>query len=113
MSIRLAACLAACLAAGPAFSGSATTTRDIEGVTLHEGALDMVVYYRSLADGALEVTATFLARDSDEPKRVVMALAEGDDVAFALPGHPEAVYRFARAGAAVTVSVSPAAKAGS
>ena len=29
-----------------------------------------------------------------------MALGDGDDVSFAMPGYPEALYRFARAGLA-------------
>ena len=37
--------------------------------------------------------------------RIVMALGDGDDVAFAMPTYPEALYRFVRAGASVTVSV--------
>ena len=37
--------------------------------------------------------------------RIVMALGDGHDVAFAMPGYPQALYRFARAGEAVTVSV--------
>jgi hypothetical protein len=32
--------------------------------------------------------------------RVVMPLAEGDEVAFAMPGHLEALYRFLRRGPA-------------
>jgi hypothetical protein len=39
--------------------------------------------------------------------RIVMALGDGDDVAFAMPGHPQALYRFVRTGESVTVSVRP------
>ncbi len=115
MTFRLAAALsatllAATLLAGVAMAETASMTRDIEGVSLHDGPHDMVAYYRAADDGALEVTATFLARDAEafEPQRIVMALGDGDDVSFAMPGHPEALYRFARAGSRVTVSVRPA-----
>jgi hypothetical protein len=39
--------------------------------------------------------------------RIVMALGDGDDVAFAMPGYPGALYRFARSGEVVTISVGP------
>jgi hypothetical protein len=71
----------------------------------------MVAYYLPAAAGALEVTATFAAHEPQPqpepapPMRVVMALGDGDDVAFAMPGHPGALYRFTRSGEAVTVSV--------
>jgi hypothetical protein len=107
MLTRLAAGLVASLLAGPALAEMASMTRDIEGVSLHEGPHDMVAYYRSVPGDALEVTATFLARDAEgfTPQRIVMALGDGDDVAFAMPGYPGALYRFARAGTRVTVSV--------
>jgi hypothetical protein len=85
-----------------------TVSRAIEAASLHEGPLHMVAYYVPAAGGTLEVTATFASRaeGSFNPMRIVMVLADGDDVAFAMPGYPEALYRFARAGAAVTVSVT-------
>ena len=39
--------------------------------------------------------------------RVLMAMAEGDDVAFSMPGYPQVIYRFRRTGAEVTISVRP------
>lgn len=112
MPFRLAALFSAALLtltmlAGVAMADSARMTRDIEGVSLHDGPHDMVAYYRGTVDGMLEVTATFLAHaePGDAPQRVVMALDEGDDVRFAMPGHPEALYRFARSGPVVMVSV--------
>ena len=73
--------------------------RPIEAATLHEGPLDMVAYFQPGAEGKLVVTATFAAHGAEgEPMRVILALADGDDVAFAMPGFLEAVYRFARAG---------------
>jgi hypothetical protein len=96
------------LAAPFAFAGETTMTRAIEAASLHEGSLDMVAYYVPAAGGALEVTATFAPVDGQaaaDPMRVVMALVDGDDVAFAMPGHPSSLYRFVRTGDAVTVSV--------
>jgi hypothetical protein len=114
MTFRLAAALSASLLAatflaGVAMAETASMTRDIEGVGLHDGPHDMVAYYRAVDGGALEVTATFLARDADgfEPQRIVMALGDGDDVSFAMPGYPQALYRFARVGSRVIVSVRP------
>ena len=99
--------VAAILLAGPALAEQTTVHRAIEAASLHEGPLDMVAYYVPAAGGALEVVATFAPREAPaaRPMRIVMALGDGDDVAFAMPGYPEALYRFARAGEAVTVSV--------
>lgn len=84
--------------------------RPIEAASLHEGPLDMVAYWREDEAGALVVTATFAERDAPEaqPMRIVMALGEGDAVAFAMPGFPEALYRFRRTGETVAVSVGAA-----
>jgi hypothetical protein len=104
---RLAAAAVLAVLAGPGLAEEMTMSRTIEAASLHGGPLDMVAYYIPAAGGALEVTATFAARDAGatEPMRIVMALGDGDDVAFSMPGYPEALYRFVRAGAAVTASV--------
>ena len=43
--------------------------------------------------------------------RIVMGLADGDQVVFAMPGYQEALYRFTRFGETVTVSVLPVERA--
>ena len=109
--------LTAYLIAGIAWAGLAfqvmaeerSMGRPIEAATLHEGPLDMVAYFQPGAEGKLVVTATFAAHGAKgEPMRVILALADGDDVAFAMPGFLEAVYRFERAGDRVAVSVREA-----
>jgi hypothetical protein len=106
-AIRLGAALALAVLAGPGLAEEMTMIRAIEAASLHEGPLDMVAYYEPAASGAFEVTATFAPHEPSayDPMRIVMLLGDGDDVAFAMPGYPEALYRFIRAGAAVTVSV--------
>jgi hypothetical protein len=112
ISFRLgAATVAAAVLALPALADTMTMSRPIEAASLHDGPLDMVAYYLPADDGALEVTATF-APQVERPEaaeaaamRVVMALGDGDDVAFAMPGYLQALYRFTRAGDKVTVSV--------
>ena len=83
----------------------------IWSASLHEGVLDMVAYYQPAAGGTLEVSATFAPRTvrmmADAPMRIVMVLADGDDIAFAMPGYPDTRYRFARSGDAVTFSARP------
>jgi hypothetical protein len=110
------AALAAAALAAPAGAEQMTMTRAIEAASLHEGPLDMVAYWVAAGDDTFEVTATFAPRAAEAtpaaPMRIVMALAEGDDVAFAMPGYPQALYRFVRAGDAVTVSVRPGAAVG-
>jgi hypothetical protein len=115
MLSRFAPALAAALMAGPALADQMTMGQSIESASLHEGALDMVAYYVPAPDGAFEVTATFAPRTammmSAAPARLVMVLADGDDVAFSMPGYPETRYRFTRAGDGVTVSARPTAPA--
>ncbi len=108
-----AAAVAMALVAGPALADSMTMARPIHAASLHDGPLDMVAYYVPVGGGALEVTATFAVHEPQPetepvpPMRIVMALGDGDDVAFAMPGYPQALYRFVRSGQAVTVSVRP------
>ena len=64
----------------------------------------MVLYYVPVDGDLLEVTATFAPKVGGEPLRVVMGLADGDSVAFSMPGHQEPLYAFSRSGAEVTVS---------
>jgi hypothetical protein len=111
---RALAVVAAVLLAGPGLAEEATVTRAVEAASLHEGPLDMVAYYAETPGGALEVTATFAPRDAAAaaPMRIVMALGDGDDVAFAMPGFPRALYRFSRSGEAVTVSVGEVVEPG-
>lgn len=97
--------------AGPAFAGEAAMTRAIEAASLHDGAVDLVAYYQPATDGTLEVTATYAAQDGGAPARLVMALADGDAVQFALPGHRETLYSFVRSGDRVTVTAAPVASA--
>src|SRR5687767_8617503 len=99
-----ASLLAALFLATPAFAGEATIGRPIEGASLHEERLDMVVYYVPVDGDLLEVTATFAPKGGGEPLRVVMALADGDSVAFSMPGHQDSRYAFSRSGEEVTVS---------
>ncbi len=95
----------------PAVAGEAAMNRALEAGSLHDGAVDLVAYYLPAADGALEVTATYVAKDGGEPARLVMALADGDVVQFALPGYRGTVYSFARTGERVTVTAAPVATA--
>ena len=105
------AALVAAVFIAPASAEQTTMTRAIEAASLHGGPLDMVAYSVPAAHDTLEVTATFAPHlgtgGSDEPMRIVMGLADGDQVAFAMPGYPEALYRFARSGEAVNVSLLP------
>ena len=100
-----ASLLAALFLAAPAFAEDVTIGRPIEGGSLHEGRLDMVVYYVPVDGGLLEVTATFAPKGAGDPLRVVMGLADRDSVAFSMPGYQDSLYAFSRSGEEVTVSV--------
>ena len=99
-----ASLLAALFLATPAFAEDATVGRSIEGGSLHAGRLDMVVYYVPVDGDRLEVTATFAPKGGGDPLRVVMGLADGDSVAFSMPGYRDSLYAFSRSGGKVTVS---------
>jgi hypothetical protein len=103
----LAGAVAAFVATG-ALAETVTMSAPIEAGSLHEGPLDMVAYWVPLADERYEVTATFIARgEGARPMRIVMAMAADDRVAFSMPGHLDALYRFARTSDGVAASVEP------
>ena len=88
----------------PAFAEETTVERPIEGRSLHAGRLDMAVYYVPVEGDRLEVTATFAPKGGGDPLRVVMGLADGDSVAFSMPGYQDLLYAFSRSGEKVSVS---------
>ena len=90
----------------PAQAEEVTISQEIAAGSLHEGALDMVAYWVEVPDGALELTATFRDRATDdEPMRIVMPMQDGDALAFGMPGYDGALYSFARSGKAISISV--------
>ena len=111
-NLVLAAAFAATLFAS-AISASAgglkTVTLDapLAGATLNSGEIVMSVYFTETEDGAFEVVATYLDAAQDQPRRIVMALSDGDTLKFGLPGHAGKLYHFARNGDAVTVFEAP------
>ncbi len=104
-AFALAALLGATLTA-PAYAEDVTISRALAAGSLHEGALDMVAYWTEGSDGALEVTATFRDRATDdEPMRIVMPMQNGDALSFGMPGYQDSLYSFARSGQAISISV--------
>ena len=99
-----ASLLAALFLATPALAEEATVGRPVEAGNLDGGRLDMVAYYVPVEGGRLEVTATFAPKSGGDPLRVVMGLADGDSVAFSMPGYRDSLYAFSRSGGKVTVS---------
>ena len=83
-----------------------TISQALAAGSLHEGALDMVAYWLEGPDGALELTATFRDRATDdEPMRIVMPMQDGDALSFGMPGYEASLYSFARTGQEITISV--------
>jgi hypothetical protein len=107
-----AAILAAMLLAAPAAAEEVTLKAAVQAGSLHDGPLDMVLYYVPVAGGLLEVSGTYAAKGSGKARRFVMGMSDGDAVSFAMPGYPQATYRFVRAGAMVTTSVGVSDAAG-
>ena len=93
----------------PAQAEEVTISQALAAGSLHEGALDMVAYWLDGPDGALELTATFRDRATDdEPMRIVMPMQNGDALSFGMPGYPASLYSFARSGQEITISVETA-----
>ncbi len=109
VSALTAALLAALLGAttsAPAHAEEVTISRALAAGSLHEGPLDMVAYWLEVPGGALEVTATFRDRATDdEPMRIVMPMQDGDALSFGMPGYEASLYSFARSGQAITIGV--------
>lgn len=104
-AFAIAALLGATLLA-PAQAEEVTISQPLAAGSLHEGTLDMVAYWLEVAEGALEVTATFRDPATDmEPMRVVMPMQDGDSLSFGMPGYPYQLYTFARRQSEVTISV--------
>ncbi len=93
-------------AVAPASADDIRLDRPMAAASLHDGGVDMVVYYLDHQD-ELEVVATYSQKGAYEPARLRMALGDGDDVSFGLPGLSGASYRFTRTGAVVSVSAKP------
>ena len=90
----------------PARAEEVTISRALAAGSLHEGPLDMVAYWLEVPEGALEVTATFRDRATDdEPMRIVMPMQDGDALSFGMPGYPGSLYSFARSGKEISISV--------
>lgn len=101
---------AATLAALPALADEVRLSAPVEAGSLHAEGVTLVAYYLPGADDLLEVTATWLGDEDAEARRLVMRLADGDEVAFSLPGHMETLFTFARDVDAVTVRTDPVAE---
>jgi hypothetical protein len=103
------------LVALPALADEVRISAPVAAGSLHTDDLALVAYYVPLDDGRVEVTATWLGAnslgDDAEARRLVMPLADGEKVAYSLPGHMDTLFTFARDRDAVTVHSAPAAAA--
>jgi len=99
--------LAFCLAAGAASADQIELSSAMQAASLHEGGIDMVVYYLEEGD-RFDVVATYAAnREPFGPARLRMGLADGDSLRFGLPGERQVIYGFARSGATLRVTAEP------
>lgn len=107
MSIKLAsAALLAALAPAAVLADTVTLTTPHDAVVLQGETTDLRVHFTDGAEGAYEVVARY-GTDA-APHHLVMALQDGDDVSFSLPGHDETLYNFKRVGGILTVTGEPA-----
>ncbi len=68
----------------------------MQAASLHEGGVDMVVYFLEHVDHFVVVATYSDSKVSYDPVRMKMALTDGDAVNFALPGLPQLAYGFSR-----------------
>ncbi len=105
----LALGLAACLAL-PAQADQIELTAPMQGESLHEGGVDMAVYFIKAGD-LYEVVATYTDTTGPyDPARLRMGLADRDAVHFSLPGLRHVGYAFERHGGTVRVTAEPRAQ---
>lgn len=104
-TLLLAAAVA--IGAGAVSADEITLSKHRQGDWLHEGVVDMVVYYLD-RDDHFEVVAIYVPKADPERRRFIrMGLKDGDSVRFGLPGFPHVLYSFAREGCAVRVTAEP------
>lgn len=108
MKTFLTAALISAAATG-ALADSIELDTPMAGASLHDGIVDMAVYWTQ--DGsAQKVVATYAPKNAqDETGRLLMHLEDGDRVTFGLPGHAGVVYSFARQGDSLRVDTAPTA----
>ena len=97
----------ACLSTLPAMADQIELTAPGQGASLHDGGVDMAVYFIESGD-LYEVVATY--NDSTgpyDPARLRMGLADGDAVHLSLPGLRHVDYAFRRDGGTVSVKAEP------
>lgn len=65
----------------------------------------MSAYFVETMEGAFEVVVLYVDDATPyQPRRIVMALRDGDQAQFGLPEHPGTLYAFSRDGSVVTIS---------
>ena len=92
----------------PATAGEIRTATPLEATSLATDNLHVVAYFVPAAGDFYEVTATWVDAEGSAPQRLVLSLDDGERVSFALPGHEETLFTFAREIDALAVSSEPA-----
>ncbi|MGY9045482.1 MAG: hypothetical protein ACKVKF_00030 [Rhodobacterales bacterium] len=92
------------LTAAPVLADEMTLTAPMSSATLHEGGLDMNVYFVE-AENGYDVIGTYVSRvGAYAPARIRMLMQDGDSVAFGMPGARDVLYSFERSGDALHVT---------
>ncbi len=107
----LPATLLACISGIAAQADQINLTAPMQGASLHEGGVDMAVYFLDQKD-VFEVVATYVdTTEPYDPARLRMGLTDGDAVHFSLPGLRHVFYTFERTGDSIRVSAEPSSTA--
>lgn len=94
------------LIASTAQADEITLQAPMAAASLHDGGIDMVVYFMD-RDDHYEVVATYATvANPVDPARLRMGLADGDRTEFSLPGLSHVSYAFSRTGQTVRVEAT-------
>lgn len=109
-NITIAAVFAALT--GAAQADTIELNSPLQAASLHDGAVDMVVYFLE-RDDTFEVVATYAGKaDPTDTQRINMAMADGDSTRFGLPEHRGLTYSFERNGEVLQVRAEATRTAG-
>jgi hypothetical protein len=104
MKTTLISAAIAAIMATSAAADTITLNTPMQAASVHEGGIDMVVYFADKGDH-YHVIATYADTQAPfAPARIEMGLMDGDDVSFGLPGLTHVTYAFERSGDQVSVS---------
>ena len=86
-------------------------TSEMQAASLNTGGISTVAYYME-KDDHFELVVTYVSDWApSDPARLRMAMTNGDDVSFSMPGESQVLYNFRRDGDVISISADLAGEA--